>query len=601
MLFFLDYDDGAGGTFGNSPGLLPLIGHTRRQGFDVDFVSRPEELLAAVGQPDVDVVGFSSMERLLPRSIPLAREVRELRPDLVLMIGGNSLEPFAVDLAAGLFDIVVLGEAEHLLPALLRALALSRGRDPGRDVHPEILLAGSAGQVAAVDPGGALTPASVEHLLQATFPRRIQGESYAAVGVGNVLLRDPARGVVWKVASPGPEAASALPVATDPAPRQEELDDLCVMPWDLFEGQSWRSMELYAQRGCRWGRCDFCCVSDAEIRSLSPAKVVAIIEEAAARGVELVSFADNLFVQHPAWNRELLDLLIARRPRVSLKAQTRAARNVWPLLPRMREAGFTELAFGLETVSPERAEFMAKSFNGRAYVEQARATVLRTAAAGIYPVVYLIMADPTSTLLGIAEEATAVIDLLTDVYRRTGSVPMPSYSLAMLPVAGTRLTGRLPHGRSRLDLGRRTLEVPAMFRFSPEVSEFLNRIGEQTRDLPSRRENLAAFPIYFETAAAVARDRKTPDLEAVAEAACRGLEAVRTLIAELERDVEASARAFAAGLKREGDGGFDPVLIDGRRLGGYVDGTRRLQRLLRQVVAGLKSGRSTTLPEELPA
>jgi hypothetical protein len=72
-LFFLDYDDGLGGRFTNSPGLLPLIGHARTAGFDVAFVDAEERLLAALDDGLVDVVAISSMERLLPRSIRTAQ------------------------------------------------------------------------------------------------------------------------------------------------------------------------------------------------------------------------------------------------------------------------------------------------------------------------------------------------------------------------------------------------------------------------------------------------------------------------------------------------------------------------------------------------
>src|SRR5690348_10003655 len=92
MLFFLDYDNGQGGRFSNSPGLLPLIGHVRNAGFDVDYLDSEQDLFKALQTPNIDVVGISSMERMLPRSIVCARQVRQLRSDVVLVLGGNSIE-----------------------------------------------------------------------------------------------------------------------------------------------------------------------------------------------------------------------------------------------------------------------------------------------------------------------------------------------------------------------------------------------------------------------------------------------------------------------------------------------------------------------------
>jgi len=579
MLFFLDYEDEAGVRFPNSPGLLPFIGYTRSRGFDVEFVATQAELFERAADPAVDVVGFSSMERLLPRSIPIARRVRELRPDAVLMIGGNSIESFAVELAAGLFDLVVVGEAEHLLPAILAALAASRGREFAPAPGSSLTLPGRPQRVAAADPGGALTPACVQGVFAATFRRRTAGGDWAAVGISNVYVRDPGSAAVWHLEAPGADA-----VDTNPAPRDEELDDLCVIPWELVEREGWRTMELYAQRGCRWGQCSFCSVNDTYIRALSPERTVDVIAEAARRQIEVVSFADNLFVQQPEWNRRVLDGLIARDVRIGLRAQTRAARTLWPLLETMRRAGVSEIAFGLETLDPERAEMMVKSRNGPAYVRQAWETIARTAAAGIYPVLYVIMADPRSTLLGIVREVGVLIDLLSDVYRRTRVLPKPSHSLAMLPVAGTRLAAELPFATAAEPLGHRDLVMPTMFRYPSAVADFLNRIGRKTASLPWRRENLAAFPMYLEAALATARDHALEDRGEIELCVERALGRLQELTADLDRDIEASIADFARRLAAAEP--LDSFDIDFRRFGCYIAGVSRLRQGLVDTLDG---------------
>lgn len=66
MILFRDYDDGFGGRFGNSPGLLPFVGSTREAGFDANFVTEEAELLRQAAAPEVDVErGLVAFAKLL--------------------------------------------------------------------------------------------------------------------------------------------------------------------------------------------------------------------------------------------------------------------------------------------------------------------------------------------------------------------------------------------------------------------------------------------------------------------------------------------------------------------------------------------------------
>lgn len=580
MLFFLDYEDhmAGGARFTNSPGLLPLIEYSRRQGFQIDFISTEGELLAAAMEPDVDVLGISSMERLLPRSIPLARQIREQRPDLPMILGGNSIETFALELAGSLFDVVVLGEGDHLMPALLRAFARAWGRpcvDP--EAEADLRLDAGVEKVAPADPEGALDEACIRELMNAKFVRRYQNSGTAAIGLSNVLIRDSGNGTVWELQRPETELA----VDTNPTPLREELDDFYVVPWEMMEEQGWNNLEFYAQRGCRWGQCTFCSVGDRNIRAISAGKAVEVITEAARRGVKVVSFADNLFVQEPEWNHEVLDALAVHDVQVGLRAQTMAVRTCWPLLGKMRAAGFFELAFGLETLLPERAVFMAKSFNGKAYVRQARETVARASEAGIYPVLYMIMTDPKSTLVQIAEELELVVGFLAESYRRTHVVPKPSYTLLMLPVAGTQLTEHLGYHTAAHTMGDRDLMMPENFNYQVDVSAYLNLIGKKTLDLARPRENMAAFPLYFDALCEVAGEAGSADLGKIEEHAQRAMACYEELVVELDRDVDATATAFASALRR---GQVDMQVIDYRRFGPYISGIERLNQRVSQIL-----------------
>jgi radical SAM superfamily enzyme YgiQ (UPF0313 family) len=559
-------------------------------------VDDAERLLRLAEDPAVDVVAISSMERLLPRSVAVASHVRRLRPDVVLMLGGNSIETFAPDLAAGPFDLVVTGEGEHKLVPLLSAIARTRGRGrPRAAKRPDLVIPAQRRDVGLAAPGGALSGAAVAAVSEACFTREIPGGGHAvaAIGLGGVYVRDSGAGRVFLMEEPSSadlatawrrhgHTAAVPPLMLSSTPLGSELDGLCVYPWEEWDRRRWSTLEFYTQRGCRWGRCEFCSVADRNIRTLSHDAILAVLTEAARRGVDLVSFSDDLFVQDAEWNRKLLERILPLGLGLKFRAQTMANRSVWPLLGPMREAGFVELAFGVETVAPERARFMVKSFNGARYVAGALETVARTAEAGICPVLYMIMTDPRSTLVEIAQELADIVEALAQVYRRTGVVPKLSYTLTMLPVAGPVMTSRFSYSVESVGLTDRILQLPAEFHFPSPVTRYLQRIAEATDGMPYRRENLTALPIYLETVGDVARALGDPRVDEILAAAGGGLDRYRDLQAQLDRDIERTAHELlaTAGTRAGAPTTAGSLRFDFTRFGGYIPGVQRYLELL---------------------
>jgi radical SAM superfamily enzyme YgiQ (UPF0313 family) len=586
--FFLDYDDGLGGRFANSPGLLPLIGYARRAGFDVPFIDNVSELLRVAEARDTDAIAFSSMERLLPRTIETARRIRELRPDLVLMLGGNSIEPFAVDLVAGLFDIVAVGEGDHVFNALLSALARSRGRlTPSHKAIPMLTLASRCVDIGPASIG-ALQAADVAALQQASFLRAIPGEPRRCVGIGvsGVFIR--AAGRLLRLDAPTrDDFASAWSLTCGDAevpqlslsssPLGEELDDLSHFPWEEWKRHDWATLEFYTQRGCRWGRCEFCSVGRRDVRQLSVDAVIATLSEAARRGVRIVSFSDDLFVQHKEWNRQLLERVIALDLGLAFRAQTMANRAMWSLLPLMRAAGFTELSFGVETLDSARATFMVKSYNGARYVDNALETIARVAEAGIRPVLYMIMADPQSTLRTITRELVWILEAVERIYLRTRVVPKLSYTLTLLPLAGTLITERLGYTVREVALEDRVLRFPNEFRFTAEVARYLQLAASTTHDMPYRRENLCAFPRYLDAARQAAQECSVANAALIDADVARGLQVFGRLASALDDDVEQTAHALLNGCE---EAPYDQQHFDFGRFGGYIAGVQRYLELI---------------------
>jgi hypothetical protein len=476
-----------------------MIGDAIGRGLDVRFLAQEKALFEAIEDPGVLVAAFSTMERLLPRTVATARRVRERRPDLTLVAGGRTAAPYASELVQELFDVVVTGEADVVFAPLLASLG--RGEAP-------------------------------------RFP--------------GVYWRDRLTGEVHL-----PERPALLPTAA-------EIEERFRMPWDIVDRLGWHTLDLFAQRGCPWSRCTFCATRERRVRALSHDAILRTIDEAPRHGVEVLSFADDAFVQQPAWTRYLLDQIAARRTELRFHALAIPNRTVWPMFDAMAGAGFEEIAFGVETLLPRRSERLRKTNNGVEYVRQSCESVRRCAAAGIQPVVYMILADPGSTLDEIAQELVAAAGLLDSVYRSTRVLPKLSFSLTLLPVAGTDCASSYPWRSEWISTGAGGFHWSAEFGYPESVGEYSCRIAHATDGLPYARENFASLCRF---------------LVEIGPPGAAGLSLLRSLEEDLRADVDQTARDLLRVMNGQDPGAWEgpsSLRFCPERLGGFVDGWTRL-------------------------
>jgi Radical SAM superfamily len=477
-----------------------MVGDAIGRGLDVRFIAQEKALLEALEDPAIRVAAFSTMERLLPRTVATARKVRDRRPGLTLVAGGRTAAPYAGELVQELFDVVVTGEADVVFAPLLASLG--RGEAP-------------------------------------RFP--------------GVYWRDRLTGAVHQ-----PELPALLPTAA-------EIEERFRVPWDVVDRQGWQTLDLFAQRGCPWSRCTFCATRERGVRALSHEAILRTIDEAPRHGIKILSFADDAFVHQPAWTRALLDEIVARRTELRFHALAIPNRTVWPMFDAMARAGFEELAFGVETLLPQRGERLRKTANGVQYVRQACESIRRCAAAGIQPVIYMILADPGSTLEEIAQELTAAAGMLASVYRNTRVLPKLSFSLTLLPVAGTDCASSYPARSDWISTGDGGFYWSAEFGYPEAVGEYSCRIAQATAGFPFARENFASLCRF---------------LVEIGPPGAAGLSVLRSLEDELRADVDRTAHDLLQTMN-----GHDPGEWDGppnlrftpERLGGFVDGWTRLR------------------------
>jgi radical SAM superfamily enzyme YgiQ (UPF0313 family) len=181
---------------------------------------------------------------------------------------------------------------------------------------------------------------------------------------------------------------------TAPAPLVTDLNtEMLGQAWDLlpmdrYRAHNWHCFDhitdrqpyaaLYTTLGCPF-RCTFCCIqapfkrgeqalgnreSTNSYRYWSPETVIAEIDFLVTRyGVRNIKFADEMFVLNRRHVLAICDRLIERRYDLNLWAYARVDTVGDGVAEKMRKAGFTWLAFGIEAASERVRADVEKGFD----------------------------------------------------------------------------------------------------------------------------------------------------------------------------------------------------------------------------------------------
>ncbi|MCU0611677.1 MAG: B12-binding domain-containing radical SAM protein, partial [Candidatus Eisenbacteria bacterium] len=109
------------------------------------------DLVRFISDDSAGIIGISAMVNVLPHLVSALREIRMARPDKKIILGGPGPASVAASLLAEypVADVIVRGEGEVTLPAVVHALA--GGRDPA--VIPGVVCRSTAGIVQRTGPG----------------------------------------------------------------------------------------------------------------------------------------------------------------------------------------------------------------------------------------------------------------------------------------------------------------------------------------------------------------------------------------------------------------------------------------------------------------
>ncbi len=484
ILFFQNGRSQEGYFYNSSPGLLPMIDDVRKKGFDISFYKDEELFLKDCVDSGADVIAISAIERTLFQSVELAKKVRSIGYSGIVMIGGNTLKPYLEDLIQEIFDIVVGEESELIFPSILYQIAIWKQKKPNKkdikcvEYFPSIVTERKVGEK-----GGALDGKAIKIISQAYFTR----VDYK-IGVSEICIRNGKTGSIYRFYPPESKSQNNHPTFNC-LPEDYELEQTFSIPWDIIKKNKWTTLEIFGQRGCPWGRCIFCSMRKSVVRALSNKTILSTIENAKNHGIPRISFSDDMFVQKIGRTRELVKSISEMNTGIRFRAQTTPSRSIWGLLESISRAGFDELCFGVETLNANRAEFLGKTSNGERYLQEAKETILRTATAGIVPILYMILIDPRSTLSEIASDLLKGIELLSNVYNKTSVLPMLSWSLVLLPISNGMLGKDYLYSTTTANLGKRSFQIPFEYYFPDVLVKFIEKVKQNTNNLPLSRDS----------------------------------------------------------------------------------------------------------------
>ncbi len=226
-------------------------------------------------------------------------------------------------------------------------------------------------------------------------------------------------------------------LSTPDRPLVADLDgELPGLSWDLlpmgrYRAHNWHCLggrprqpyaAIYTTLGCPY-HCSFCCIqapfrsgeraaglrdSVNSYRFWSPDRVVEQIDVLVNRyGVRNLKIADEMFVLNRRHVLGICDRLIGRRYGLNIWAYTRVDTVKDDMLDKLREAGFTWLAFGIEAGAERVRAGVDKAFGE----EEVHRVIGRVRAAGINVIGNYIFGLPEDDL----DTMQATLDLATEL------------------------------------------------------------------------------------------------------------------------------------------------------------------------------------------
>jgi len=348
----------------------------------------PDGALAWIRSHRPGIVGIYVMLTMIDQALDLARRIRELSPDTLLLCGGPmpTVRPAQF---SGLFDVVFRGEAVHSLPRFCR----------------DYLTDGDRGRM---------------YVRYGSYPG-----FYAEEPATGNLFQTPMRSL-----------------------SKAQLDRLPIPDRSAFAHaryqESWRLREGYCPAGimttygCPFG-CDFCSkpVFGSYFRRRDIGRVMEEVEDIRSYGYDGLWIADDCFTLDPRHVREFCTAMIKGRFDMRWTCLSRTGGLSQGEVDLMRQAGCSKVFFGLESGSNRVLRLMNKN----ATVEDAERAIGLITASGIEAAGFFMVGYPGET-----------VETVEETFAWALTLPLSEISFTIpFPLPGTKLYGKVAGVQDRAD------------------------------------------------------------------------------------------------------------------------------------------------------
>jgi anaerobic magnesium-protoporphyrin IX monomethyl ester cyclase len=414
---------------------------------------------------------------------------------------------YAVELidanALGLSPEEVAAEIAERAPRLVAIVVY--GHQPSASTQHMPAASAIAAAIKAVDPA---RPVLLVGGHVAALPERTLREEkadFVCRGEGLVTLTElvdalKAGGDVSRVPDLLYRDGDAIRVSKAAAPLVKDLDiEMPGLAWDMLPMERYRAhnwhcfgdmqrqpyASIYTTLGCPY-HCSFCCIqapfksgekasglteSINSYRYWSPKAVVDQIGLLVEKyGVKNIKIADEMFVLSPKHVGGICDLLIERGYDLNIWAYARVDTVRDDMVDKLRKAGFTWLAFGIEAASERVRKDVDKAFDQ----EDIFATLAKVRGAGINVIANYIFGLPEDDLASMQETLDLALEVnaeFANMYCTMAYPGSPLYDMALrekwaLPETWT---GYSQHAVNSLPLPTKHLPAAEVLRFRDQA------------------------------------------------------------------------------------------------------------------------------------
>jgi len=350
-----------------------LGAYLRLQGHDVKIFQQrdeaDEEVESAIEEFSPDVLGISAMTYNVDAGRMFARKVKQKNPKIRTVFGGYHATALSFDLISNPeVDYIILGEGEESLRELVSCL--------------------ESGQESDIE--------------------QVKG-----------LVHKKDGKIVFNTKRPRITNLDSLPF-----PERYRLEECRMGPPMIPITTNQRSFaQITGSRGC-YNRCSFCTspmMWGQKIAFRSPGNIVDEIEYLSHEfGTNSFFFTDLTFNANKEWVYQICDEILRRDVRINWSASCRATDDE-VLLRKMKEAGLTRIAFGVESLD----EAITDGLNKHTSLEKTISAFRISNDLGIITRAYLMIGYPTESGESIDYTKRALQNFPADNIKLAFLTPFP--------------------------------------------------------------------------------------------------------------------------------------------------------------------------------